>query len=158
MNNIFIVLLNVYMTHVINLSVVLPVVAAPKIILASQHSAFLGNVLPSFGRQNFWSNDISSLSVGMFHKENSLVVTRYWQLILLSKIWWLLILSYKHQNDIILRIPNLRLFFMSLQWLLSYHQFFDYSQNKSFKKYLEPLLPPAGRNLQLLHPYYLYHH
>ncbi len=37
------------------------------------------------------------------------------------------------------------LFFLQLQWLLSYWQFCDFSQNKSCKTYLGKMLPSDGR-------------
>ncbi len=53
----------------------------------------------------------------------------------------------------ILRIPNLRLFFLQLQWLLSFQQFCDGSLNKSCKTYLGTMLPPGGRFCQVIPPH-----
>ncbi len=40
--------------------------------------------------------------------------------------------------------------FLQLQWLLNYYQCCDFSQNKSCKTYLGPMLPPGSRNWQLI--------
>ncbi len=59
-----------------------------------------------------------------------------------------------HQNfSKILRIPNLCLFFLQLQWLLSFQQFCDFSINKSCKTYLRTMLPPGGRFCQVIPPH-----
>ena len=52
----------------------------------------------------------------------------------------------------ILRIPNLRSFFLQHKWLLCYQQFCEFSLNKSCKTYLETILPTGGRNQQLIPP------
>ncbi len=45
------------------------------------------------------------------------------------------------------------LFFLQLQWLLSYQRFCDFSPNKSCKTQLGPMLPPGSRNWQLISPH-----
>ncbi len=45
-------------------------------------------------------------------------------------------------------IPNLHLFFLQLQWLLSFQQCCNFSQNKCCKTYLGTMLPPNGRHWQ----------
>ncbi len=47
----------------------------------------------------------------------------------------------------------MRLFFLQLQWLLSYQQYCNFSLNKSSKTYLGPMLPPSGRNWQQVSPH-----
>jgi hypothetical protein len=44
------------------------------------------------------------------------------------------------------------LFFVWLQWLLSYQQFCDFSLNLSNKTYPGLMLPPDNRNWQLIDP------
>ncbi len=39
-------------------------------------------------------------------------------------------------------------------WLLSFLQFSNFSLNKSFETYLEPVLPPGGKSWQLISPHY----
>ncbi len=53
----------------------------------------------------------------------------------------------------ILRIPNICLFFLYLLWLVSYWKFCDFSQSKSCKTYLRPMLPQGSRNWQLISPH-----
>ncbi len=40
-------------------------------------------------------------------------------------------------------IPNLRCFFLLLQWLLNYQHICDFSLNKSCKTYQGPMMPPV---------------
>ncbi len=88
--------------------------------------------------------------MGIFHQINNLVVIRYWWLILLIKIWLFLNQCNLHQNfSKILTIPNLCLFFLKRQWLLSFKQFCEFLLNKSFKTHLGPFVPPGGRKIQL---------
>ncbi len=49
-----------------------------------------------------------------------------------------------------IRVPKLCLFFLQLQWLLSFGQFCDFSLNKSCKTYLGTMMPPGSRNWQLI--------
>ncbi len=51
-------------------------------------------------------------------------------------------------------IPNLCLFFLYFQWLLSFQQFCHFSLNKSCKTYLGAMLPLGGRNWQLISPHF----
>ncbi len=60
----------------------------------------------------------------------------------------------KHSPYFNARIPYLCLFFIRLKWLLSYKQFGDILLNKSCKRYPEPMLPPGGRNWQLINLHY----
>ncbi len=92
----------------------------------------------------------------IFHPVNSLVVNRNLWLILLSNIGQFLIQSNTQQKfSKILRITNLWLFFLQLQWLLSYQLFCDFSLNKSCKTYLGPMLPPGGRKWKLINPHWI---
>ncbi len=70
--------------------------------------------------------------MGLFRPVNSLVFRRNLWLILFSKIRFLFSLTYIKKSKII-SIPNLCLFYLKLQWLLSVKQFCDFSINKIFK-------------------------
>ncbi len=52
-------------------------------------------------------------------------------------------------------IPNLHLFFLQLQWLLSFQQCCNFSQNKCCKTYLGTMLPPGGRHWQQNSPSFI---
>ncbi len=51
-------------------------------------------------------------------------------------------------------MPNMFLFFLKLQCLPSYWKIWDFSLNRSCKTYRGPMLPPYGRNWQLISPHY----
>jgi hypothetical protein len=81
---------------------------------------------------------------------NSLIGTRYRWVSLLKKFNALNLI--KHSSYFNARIPYLCLVFsIYLQWLLSYKQFVDALQNKSYERYPGPMLPPDGRNWQLIY-------
>ncbi len=42
------------------------------------------------------------------------------------------------------------LFFLYLQWVSNYLQFCDFSLSKSYKTYLEPMLPPVDKKLEAI--------
>jgi hypothetical protein len=54
-----------------------------------------------------------------------------------------------------LRIPNLLLFFLQLRRLLSDLQFCYFLLIQYCKTYVRTMLPPVGRNWQLIYPNYL---
>ncbi len=86
----------------------------------------------------------------MFHPVHSLDATSNCLLILLSKIW--LVLSYdKHTRKKFQGFQNCA-FFSSFSGCYVIGNFVFFSLNKSYKTYLEPKLPPGGRNWQLIHP------
>ncbi len=94
----------------------------------------------------------------LFYPVNSLVVSRNLWPILLSKIW----LFFKFSQTYIKKFLKLRefqiciYFFSSLSgcWVIS--NFVIFSLNKSCETHLETLLPPGGRNWQLITPYLKY--
>jgi hypothetical protein len=54
--------------------------------------------------------------------------------------------------DEILRIPNVRLFFCQTSVAAKLTAFGNFSQGKSSRKYYVPVVPPVGRNWQLIFP------
>jgi hypothetical protein len=61
--------------------------------------------------------------------------------------------SQTHQkNSKILRIPNLRIFFLALVVVEFLGNFVIFSLYKSYKTYLETMQLPGGRNWQLISP------
>ncbi len=89
----------------------------------------------------------------LFHPVNSWVVSRNLWLILVNKIWLFLnLVKHTSKNQ---GIANLSLFFSSFSgcWVITCQQFCDFSVNKSCKTHLKPILPPGGRNWQLISPH-----
>jgi hypothetical protein len=89
----------------------------------------------------------------LFHLVNSLVVCTNLWLILLSNIGKFFRFS-QMQIKKFLKFSGFKMciIFLLLCWMLSYEQFCDFSLIKSCKTYLGPMLPPGGRNLQLIYP------
>ncbi len=82
-------------------------------------------LLKKFYRTGPHANRI--ISIGIFHLELSLFVIRFWWLILCSKIWLFFnLVKPTSKNG---RIPNLDLFLLQHQWLLSCCHFYDFALN-----------------------------
>ncbi len=76
----------------------------------------------------------------IFRPVNSLVVSKN-----------LIVFKYSQTSKKKFRFPNLCLLFYLFQWLQSFWQICDFSQNKSCETYLGPMLQPGGRNWQLIY-------
>ena len=112
------------------------------------------------GRPFPWILPVSKFFIGFkiyrkFH-QYLFVISIFFCFILLSKMWLFLNLV-KHTSNffIILRTHNLWLFFSSFSGCWVIQNFCNFSLIKSCKTYLRPILPPGGRNWQLIYANYL---